>query len=1142
MLKHGTKNNKSSRETIFTVLRQKAYIKLFKKYTSGNFSYNKILANNIIFNDTCRIVARFKDYLIFDDNTEFLRRFYTEEESHPRLERILTFYETYSKIFPNYMILKESKYLYRNIRKKQKMIDAVNEIKREEEENRKKIKQNNGKMNKDINELFTKKVKEEIKTFQEDTTFEKYKNQFDSENEDENENSISISVLNKKKFLENLDKKLNNGVLNMTEDGEKRNSSICESFVANETNHSISGILNVLNDNKIYIKDLPKLLEFNNYSKNSQKLKNNKKNKSKKVKKSWKRNSPEKLNSKNQLFSSNNKSENPINKKYKKSENSLHSKLNKNISNSSNFVKNNINGNYLSNNTFKKVSTPSTTNGTVFLTNTEKNLNEINTFQNLIIPKGNTVLNINNNYFEQVASSTSTKDYYTNDNLKINTDKKNNKINNNIIHNSTFKKSNTNHNYKKSKNNLKNENERKSLPQKLLKSNNTIHNEEQLSKNGNKKHHIKQISQDFIYQKNLNLDGIKFNKNEKCITINEKEEKILKDKIKKFGSLSPQPTITHVDIYKTEIKKIQELNNLKREKHNYNNYFTENNDPNLITGDIKGNEDDEDDNRERENLLLHVRDLIESKKKENNNIENDTISTFKTNTIRKNNEKENNSNLNNVSKYKTISNFNLENPNTSNIIKKNENETLGERIIRSNEVMYMTKDNLISRAKLENLNEDKNKNIENKNKKHKIKNKMGFRKLPVKEKKNRTKAALKKNNNINNNYNTSSKLYKAKNKNLFRKTNNNFRASKNLFNNSIKDNSFKQTELNNKLFKKNKILNKKINKEKINNKSEVDIPQEKGVNALSHSLLYKSPNSQLSKLLMSHKKEDELSSENKNNSKLCHKPKVESLKFNKEDLYLDTLLQNTEINNSCNFNLNNNSLDKNLGNNIILTEHNNTKTKIKNNNINSNTTTKTLTRTHNMNNSDIKNKYKSSLVKKNKQKSCELNDIKTSKQQKINQELLERMNFIKNNNKNNFYQNYKENKVKVDRMKNMLGKTMSSFDNLCNSNINGSENMPNYLRNSANLESGTFQTPSTGNKKLGLYKKVINKKPKITKTDKKLAGQKGKNFATSGGIKVNRSKFLEKVKDKFNDNNNYINRNKMATMNNFNSCFNHKKI
>ena len=249
MLTNNRKISQSSK-IIFRVLRQQAYTKLFKKYTSGDFSYNKILANNLVFNDSCRIVARFKDYLILDDNTEFIRRFYFKDESHPRLNRILNFYETYSKIFPNYMILKESKYLYRNIRKKQKMIDAVNEIKREEEENRKRIKLNNNKNNDDKNELFTKKVKEEIKTFQENNTFRQENNNFDSDNDDANENSISISILNRKMF-ENIESKFDK----IQDNGSDRYNSILESFVTNETNHSISGILNVLNDNKIYIQD-----------------------------------------------------------------------------------------------------------------------------------------------------------------------------------------------------------------------------------------------------------------------------------------------------------------------------------------------------------------------------------------------------------------------------------------------------------------------------------------------------------------------------------------------------------------------------------------------------------------------------------------------------------------------------------------------------------------------------------------------------------------------------------------------------------------------------------------------------------------------------------------------------------------------
>ena len=84
--------------------------KLYGKYNSRDYQYNTITINNLIFNEKCRIVAVFKDFLILDDNTEFLRRFYTSPESRPRLNRILAFYEAYSKIFPNYMILEESCY------------------------------------------------------------------------------------------------------------------------------------------------------------------------------------------------------------------------------------------------------------------------------------------------------------------------------------------------------------------------------------------------------------------------------------------------------------------------------------------------------------------------------------------------------------------------------------------------------------------------------------------------------------------------------------------------------------------------------------------------------------------------------------------------------------------------------------------------------------------------------------------------------------------------------------------------------------------------------------------------------------------------------------------------------------------------
>ena len=261
-----TRPKKSSKEIIFTVLRQISYTKLFKKYTSGNFSFSKISINHLIFSATCQIVARFKDFLIYDDNTEFIHRFYPREDANPRLKKIFLFYETYSKIFPNYLVLKENKYLYRNIRKKQKMINAINAIRKEEKENKKKLgvldSEKNIENNK--NQLFTRKIKDEIKIFQKNLSGKLYKNSLDSDNNKEddtlviNPNSISISILNWKEFEKNNFNNLN---------GKEINNMDINSFIINNTNdESITKMIGILNDNKIYIKDLPNIFLENKNS------------------------------------------------------------------------------------------------------------------------------------------------------------------------------------------------------------------------------------------------------------------------------------------------------------------------------------------------------------------------------------------------------------------------------------------------------------------------------------------------------------------------------------------------------------------------------------------------------------------------------------------------------------------------------------------------------------------------------------------------------------------------------------------------------------------------------------------------------------------------------------------------------------
>lgn len=99
--------------------------RLHAENTVNNHDFCKNIINDIIYNEKAHIVAVFKDYLIYDDTSEFLKRFYKHQESKSRLNKIYEFYDSYSKIYPNYTVMKEAKYVYKNIQKKQKMIDNI---------------------------------------------------------------------------------------------------------------------------------------------------------------------------------------------------------------------------------------------------------------------------------------------------------------------------------------------------------------------------------------------------------------------------------------------------------------------------------------------------------------------------------------------------------------------------------------------------------------------------------------------------------------------------------------------------------------------------------------------------------------------------------------------------------------------------------------------------------------------------------------------------------------------------------------------------------------------------------------------------------------------------------------------------------
>lgn len=93
-------------------------LNLQKKYLTSKDYYNVKVINDIIYNEDCHIVSVFKDYLIKDDLSEFLRRFYSEEEASTRMPKITSYYSTYAKIFPSYVTLPEGCFMYKNIKKK----------------------------------------------------------------------------------------------------------------------------------------------------------------------------------------------------------------------------------------------------------------------------------------------------------------------------------------------------------------------------------------------------------------------------------------------------------------------------------------------------------------------------------------------------------------------------------------------------------------------------------------------------------------------------------------------------------------------------------------------------------------------------------------------------------------------------------------------------------------------------------------------------------------------------------------------------------------------------------------------------------------------------------------------------------------
>ena len=160
--KNKNKKGIHTNNRIYEYQRKKGDFKYLEKYIYKHFislyknsknDYNSRMIEDILNNENTHLVAEFKDYLIMGDITEFLQKSYNIKECKKYLPKIYEYYNSCSVIFPNYVNLHESKYIYKNIRKKQKVIDNQ----QEQEEKQEKIKKGNIKLENN-EDFFTTKI------------------------------------------------------------------------------------------------------------------------------------------------------------------------------------------------------------------------------------------------------------------------------------------------------------------------------------------------------------------------------------------------------------------------------------------------------------------------------------------------------------------------------------------------------------------------------------------------------------------------------------------------------------------------------------------------------------------------------------------------------------------------------------------------------------------------------------------------------------------------------------------------------------------------------------------------------------------------------------------------------------------------
>ena len=127
ILNNNNKNNNKSHLKILLKAEKKMILNL-KKYNVTIDSYNKKIITDIIYDERKHIVSEFKNYLLWDETSDFLKRFYYKYESKNRLPKINHYYEKYTLFPPVYFNLDDIvKIMLKNVKRKKRYLEIIEE-------------------------------------------------------------------------------------------------------------------------------------------------------------------------------------------------------------------------------------------------------------------------------------------------------------------------------------------------------------------------------------------------------------------------------------------------------------------------------------------------------------------------------------------------------------------------------------------------------------------------------------------------------------------------------------------------------------------------------------------------------------------------------------------------------------------------------------------------------------------------------------------------------------------------------------------------------------------------------------------------------------------------------------------------------